>query len=494
MRLLQAQRIIFLRIQNLFSACWFYLPIPTKFCLRHLANCCASFCCWVKPKKNRLETQIKDSAERKTYLPKLLLIFALALLLGIEGYFGLKLHGLSEQQEQIKEDYSNINNITYGLFSVQQWKDNVAGIVHKQVRNLKMTKRQKKVLQGEIEQVLLVLIDKAEALVNKPKKTISGKIQKFAIKNFVNSDSIKAQVPGFARTIIAEVDNPKNKRQLSSMAIGEFNELAKEESLDSAFVAKTAAVTAMYGRYKVNSTDELNKKLTATLGEIRGKTYTYSFIMLACISVVLILWWVLRRRRDLHVTLFVMSLMFAFILLAVGLTASMIEVDARIRSLDFVLLGEHITFKDQVLFFQSKSIMDVVKVLIGQPGIDSILVGVLILAFSILFPVVKLSSTGIHLLGRKKLAENGIVKYFAFQSGKWSMADVIVIAILMAYIGLNGLLEGQLQALNIKNDSLTILTTNNTALQPGYIIFISFVLYGLLLSTILKFITPHDAH
>jgi len=447
-----------------------------------------------KPKQNSLETQRKDTAERKSYTPKILLILALAMLLGAEGYFGLKLHKLSGQQEQIKEDYSNINNITYGLFSVQQWKDNVSRIVHKQVRNLKMTKTQKKVLQSEVEKVLLALIDKAEALVNKPKKTISGKIQKFAIKNFVNSDSIKAQVPGFARTIIAEVDNPKNKRQLSKMAIGEFNELAEEESSDSAFVAKDAAVKAMYGRYQVNSTDELNKKLTATLDDIRSKTYTYSFGMLACITVVLFLWWALRGRRDLHVTLFVMSLMFAFILLAVGLTASMIEVDARIRSLDFVLLGEHVIFKDQVLFFQSKSIMDVVRVLIGQPGIDSILVGVLILAFSILFPVVKLSSTGIHLLGRKKLAENGIVKYFAFQSGKWSMADVIVIAILMAYIGLNGLLEGQLQALNIKNDSLTILTTNNTALQPGYIIFISFVLYGLILSTILKFITPHDAH
>jgi len=452
------------------------------------------FCCWVNPKNNSLETQGKDTAERKSYRPKILLILALAILLGAEGYFGLKLHGLSAQQEQIKEDYSNINNITYGLFSVQQWKDNVARIVHHQVRNLKMTKKQKQVLQSEVEQVLLVLIDKAQALVNKPKKTISGKIQKFAIKNFVNADSIKAQVPGFASSIIAEVDNPKNKRQLSKMAIGEFNELAEEESSDSAFVAKDAAVKAMYSRYQVNSTNELNKKLTATLSDIRSKTYAYSFGMLACISVVLILWWALRRRRDLHVTLFVMSLLFAFILLAVGLTASMIEVDARIRSLDFVLLGEHVTFKDQVLFFQSKSIMDVVRVLIGQPGIDSILVGVLILAFSILFPVVKLSSTGIHLLGRKKLAENGIVKYFAFQSGKWSMADVIVIAILMAYIGLNGLLEGQLQALNIKNDSLTILTTNNTALQPGYIIFISFVLYGLILSTILKFITPHDAH
>ena len=441
-----------------------------------------------------METQEKHTKEQKSFLPKLLLILALALLLGAEGYFGFRLHQLSDQQEQIKEDYSNINNITYGLFSVQQWKDNVSKIVHHQVGNLKMTKKQKKVLQTEVEQVLLALINKAEALVNKPKKTLSGKIQKFAIKNFVNSDSIKAQVPGFAKKIIAEVDNPKNKKQLSKMAIGEFNEIANEEKKDSAFVANAAAIKTMYRKYQVSSTDVLNKKLVASLAEIREKTYGYSFSMLACVVVVLGFWWGLRKRRDLHVTLFVMSLFFAFILLAVGLTASMIEVDARIRSLDFVLLGEHVMFKDQVLFFQSKSIMDVVRVLISQPGIDSILVGVLILVFSILFPVVKLSSTGIHLLGNKRLAENGIIKYFAFQSGKWSMADVIVIAILMAYIGLNGLLEGQLQALNIKNDSLTILTTNNTALQPGYIIFISFVLYGLILSTILKFITPHDAH
>ncbi|RBQ05836.1 paraquat-inducible protein A [Pedobacter miscanthi] len=441
-----------------------------------------------------METQEKHTKERKSFLPKLLLIVALALLLGAEGYFGFRLHELSDQQERIKEDYSDINNITYGLFSVQQWKDNVSRIVHHQVRNLKMTKKQKKVLQTEVEQVLLALIDKAEGLVNKPKKTISGKIQKFAIKNFVNSDSIKAQVPAFARKIIAEVDNPKNKKQLSKMAIGEFNELADEEKFDSAFVANANAVKSMYKRYQVSSTEALNKKLTTTLVQIWSKTYAYSLGMLACVVVVLGFWWGLRKRKDLHVVLFVMSLFFAFILLAVGLTASMIEVDARIRSLDFVLLGEHVLFKDQVLFFQSKSIMDVVRVLLGQEGIDSILVGVLILAFSILFPVVKLTSTGIHLLGNKKLAENGVIKYFAFQSGKWSMADVIVIAVLMAYIGLNGLLEGQLQALNIKNDSLTILTTNNTALQPGYIIFISFVLYGLILSTILKFITPHDTH
>lgn len=304
-----------------------------------------------------METQKTHLKERKSFLPKLLLILSLAALLVAEGYFGLRLHQLSDQQERIKEDYSNINNITYGLFSVQQWKDNVSRIVHHQVRNLKMTKKQKKILQTEVQNVLLALIDKAEALVNKPKKTISGKIQKFAIRNFVNSDSIRAQVPAFAKKIIAEVDNPKNKRQLSKMAMGEFNELANEEKLDSAFVANGASVRALYKKYHVSSTDALNKNLVQTLSEIRSKTYSYSFGMLACVVVVLGFWWGLRKRRDLHTTLFVMSLLFAFILLAVGLTASMIEVDARIRSLDFVLLGEHVVFKDQVLFLDRKSVV-----------------------------------------------------------------------------------------------------------------------------------------
>lgn len=441
-----------------------------------------------------MATTAQTGTERKPRLPKILLILGLTILLGVEGYFGYQLHTLSKQQEKIKKDYSEMNNITFGLFSVDQWRDEVAGIVHHQVRNFKMTREQKKDLQVEVEQIILALINKAEAIVNKPQKSVGGKLTKFAVNTFVDTDDIKAQVPAFAKTIIAQVDNPKNKKQLSNMALGEFNNLQHTGDIDSTLTVKNTMVKHMFKKYDVSTTEQFNAKLTSALGNIRTITYNYSIGMLICILIVLSLWWFFRKRTDLHATLFIMSLMFAFILLAIGLTASMIEVDARIKSLDFVLLGEHVVFKNQVLFFQSKSILDVVEVLIKQPAIDSILVGILILIFSILFPVMKLSSTGIHLLSKKKLAENKVIKYFAFQSGKWSMADVIVIAILMVYIGLNGLLERQLNNLNIKSDFLTILTTNNTALQPGYIIFISFVLYGLILSTILKFITPHDSH
>ncbi|HEY4150608.1 MAG TPA: paraquat-inducible protein A [Chitinophagaceae bacterium] len=431
---------------------------------------------------------------KPSFIPKLFLIIGLALLLVGESIFAWRLHILSAEQEQIKTDYTDVNNITLGLLSVDNWKDQVAGIVNHQVKHFKLTPKEKHELQVEVEQVIYALIDKAEAMVNKPQRSLGGKIKKLAVKSFVKTDKIRAQVPEFARSIIAKVDNPKQKARLSTMAMSQFKEASHSGSMDSTRRANESLTGKMFHKYSVSSLDELGKKQTALLDHIRTEMYRHVFGMLGCILGVLACWWFLRKRVDLHAVLFIMSLFFAFILLAVGLTASMIEVDCRIRSLDFVLLGEHVRFQNQVLFYESKSILGVVKVLFTQPVADSLAVGALILCFSILFPVTKLISTGVHLLSNRNIAENRIVKFFAFQSGKWSMADVIVIAVLMTYIGLNGLLDSQLAELNIKSNTLTLITTNNTALQPGYIIFISFVLYGLILSTILKAITPYDAH
>jgi hypothetical protein len=416
------------------------------------------------------------------------------MLLAVEGFFALRLHTLSKQQEQIKSDYSDVNNITLGLFSVDSWRDKIADIINHQVKHLKLTPKQKHQLQVEVEQILYALINKAEAMINKPQKSLGAKIKQLVIKKAVKTDSIKARVPGFAKSIIAKVDNPQQKQQLSTLAMSKFNEARHSGSLDSTRDANQALLNKVYKRYGVDSPDDLNHKFDTLLANIRIRMFQYCFGMLACVLVVLMLWWFLRKQVKLHATLFIMSLLFAFILLGVGLTASMIEVDCRIKSFDFVLLGEHVNFKNQVLFYESKSILGVVKVLFSQSAADSVAVGALILCFSILFPFTKLMSTGIHLLSKRRIAENRFIKFFAFQSGKWSMADVIVIAILMTYIGLNGLLDRQLASLNINSNQLTLITTNNTALQPGYIVFISFVLYGLILSTILKFISRYNTH
>ncbi len=66
------------------------------------------------------------------------------------------------------------------------------------------------------------------------------------------------------------------------------------------------------------------------------------------------------------------------------------------------------------------------------------------------------------------------------------MADVMVIAIFMAYVGFKGILDNQLKLLNYDTPSLNSIATNLTSLQPGFILFVAFVMFGLVLSEILK--------
>jgi len=429
---------------------------------------------------------------RKFWLSNIILIFGLSVLLCGEGYFGYRLHALSAQQEQIKEDYSMSNNITFGLFSVDQWRDKITAIVNGQVSDFSLTPAQKKALQLQVEQALHALVSKAVAQINKPQKTLGGKLKKMAFNSIVNADEIQAQVPSFARTIINKVNSPASQSRLKNIATSKINQLGKE-TYDSTSVANAEVTKYVYTKYHVSDPVEFNKRINSQLATIRTVTYNYAYAMVGCVVFALGLWWLMRREVHLQTTLFVMSLLFALILLVVGITATIIEVDARIQTVNFMLLGDKLTFDNQVLFFQSKSILGIVQVLLKQAKPDAVVVGSLILLFIIILPVVRLVAKGIHIMSPKRVAENSVVKYLAFESAKWDMADVMVVGILMTYIGLNGILQSQLTNLNIHNSVLTTTTANNTSLQPGYFIFVSYVIFALILSYILKRITPYKA-
>jgi hypothetical protein len=422
----------------------------------------------------------------------MILILCLSILLFGEAYCGYRLYTLSVERKQIKEDYSTINNITFGLFSVDAWRDKISAVVNNQVQDFDITQKQKRQLQAQVEQQLHGLVSKAAATINKPQKTLMGKLKKFAFNKFVDVDQIQAQVPSFAKTIINKVSSPASKKRLKDIAVGKINQL-EQETYDSTGTA-TAAVTAyMNGKYHVADAAAFDKQITAQLDDVRQKSFNYLYAMVGIVLIVLLFWGLLRNQIHLKATLYVMSLLFAFVLITVGITTSIIEVDARIKTLDFMLMGHKVAFENQVLFFQSKSILGIVEVLIKQPKPDAMVVGSLILVFVILFPVLRLIFTGVHMLSRRAFAENKVVRYFAFQSGHWTMADVMVVGILMTYIGLNGILESQLSNLNIHNSFINTATVNSTSLQPGYFIFVAFVVFSVILTTILKKITPYDA-
>ena len=409
-------------------------------------------------------------------------------LLAVEAWCGWQVHHISKQQEQYKKDYSLINSVSFGLLSVDLWRDHIVQAATAQVNTYRLTPSQQADLRKEIEQVMHGLVDHAFAEINKPAKSLGGKIKKLAINTLVSQKNIQKEVPGFANKIMVEVTKSSSYHRLANIADTAIAQLG-QETYDSSMAVTKHTMDSVYSRYGVHDKTAFESRNASLLVQVRKQTYAYAFGMLGCILLLLGTWWLVRNQPGYHKMLYLLSVGAAVILLLVGLTTTMIEIDARIASMDFHLLGQTISFKNQELFFQSKSILDVVILLIKTKKIDSQIVGVMILIFSVIFPFMKLTSTGIALVSEDKWAKNKYIHYFAFKSGKWSMADVMVVAILMTYIGFNGIVESTLSGLDMDTSAITSITTNNTSIQPGYIIFIGFVLYGFVLSAILKKIT-----
>ncbi|MBT1690329.1 paraquat-inducible protein A [Dawidia soli] len=419
-------------------------------------------------------------------LQRTLIIFIGGLLLCIAGWCGLQVYQLSATRATIKKDYSVLNNITYGLLSVNAWRDHMVRVVTHRIDDFEFTPEQEAALKHEVSQVLHAVIHKADSMIDRKQRTVGGKIKKFAVKTLVNENKLHDRVPEFAQTIVNEVKKPKNREKLKYLAqskLQEFGTITYDSVND---VNRLEEIMKKYGTADVVS---FNKTVETRLASLQDRAYFFTYAMVGILIFFLLMWWLLRSRQPLHAPFFILSVLLALLVLCVGLTTPMIEIDARIKEMSFLLIGEPISFHDQVIFFQSKSIVDVVRILLETGKYDSVVVGMLILIFSIVFPIGKLLATKVYLLGNQRWRDNKVVQFFAFKAGKWSMADVNVVAIFMAYIGFKGILDSQLAHLNMKTDSLASISTNETSLQPGFILFVSFVLFGLILSVILQHIT-----
>lgn len=420
---------------------------------------------------------------------RILLVIGTSILLALAAWSCFKVFTLSRKHGEINKDYSLVNNIANGLLSVDKWRDNIITVVNHQIDTFKLTEGQADTLQAQIEKVLHSVISKAaDSLLEKKQTSIGGKLKKVVANIVVDEDQLHQQVPAYARSIVKKVQEPGTKKQMKALVKSKLKEFGAA-TYDSSKSHGRKEVQKILKKYNATSVANFNKKAQAKTNQLKHTTYVYTYTVIGIILLFLLLWYLLRNQPTVHKAFFIISVILALEVLLTGLATPMMEIDARIKSLDFQLIGVEVSFEDQVIFFQSKSIIDVVTALIETGKFDSLFVGILILIFSIVFPISKLLSTGVYLVGGKKWKKHKLVEFFAFKSGKWSMADVNVIAIFMAYIGFKGILDNQLSSLNIDTDTLTSVSTNNTSLQPGYIIFIGFVLFGLVLAVILSKIT-----
>ncbi len=223
--------------------------------------------------------------------------------------------------------------------------------------------------------------------------------------------------------------------------------------------------------------------LQTTLDDLSRGTQHY---IIAIFVFIFMCGFVLLLSNDPTNIEFLLLTSICFVLLISGLLLPMIEIDARIAEMNFTLLGEQISFTDQVLYYKSKSILEVVRLMLMQGKMDVLAVGLLVLLFSVLFPVAKLLSS-LAFIYNQKLQSNRVIRFMVFKTGKWSMADVMVVAIFMSYIGFSGILTEQLNQLEGLTNKIDILTTNKSSLQIGFFLFTSFAILSLLVSQKLQF-------
>lgn len=407
-------------------------------------------------------------------------LFILFILLGAIVVLSLKVYTTEQKKRTMKEDLIELSKIKYGLFSVDEWKQILASIITKKVGEFNFEGANRDHMRKEISAFLYKQIDQFE---QRFREQNSGTLRGFFKNSFAtltgSFDEIKNNVPNITEDVINFMNDPKNRKAVREYIIQKISAYADKTFAEIDY----STHNEILDKYNYKDRSDAVTGLTTQIQTVvsGSKLYENSLLIIAAlIGLYIILSKQLSKNEFLLVTIS------CFTLLIIGLLLPMIEIDARIANMTFNLLGEPVSFQDQVLYYKSKSILEVVSLMVTQGRIDLICVGILVLTFSILFPVAKSISSVLYVYSRK-LKSNKFIQFMVFKTGKWSMADVMVVAIFMAYIGFAGIITEQLKQLETLTQNVDILTTNKSALQAGFFAFTAFSVLSLLTSHKLQY-------
>lgn len=392
----------------------------------------------------------------------------------------MEVYTLSQERARLKEDISKVNDVMFGLMSVNHWESEIRKIAVKQIEDFKLTKEQDSLIRVAIDEVLVGVIDKTDRVIQEDDGSVLKFIRKHAINLFFDVEDFQKKVPELTNTIMTRITSDEGKERLKKLVLSKLDELA-ESTYDS---TKVDIYNMYLQKYDAKDRNEFNTITLTKVDKLYNSTLDHSLIAIAIAFVFVLLWISFRNNDELKYVLLSFSILYGAIILLTGVASPMIEIDARFREMNFFILGENIEFSNQFIFYRSKSILEIISIMMSTGKLDSTIVALLILAFSVLLPFFKLVSMSLFLISSKFRA-NSVARWMTFKSGKWSMADVIVVAIFMAYVAFQGILDNQLAGLNQNTETVTAITTNHTALQPGFYVFVTYVVFSILLSSYL---------
>ena len=391
----------------------------------------------------------------------------------------------SKANQQNKQDSAEVHHIKYGIFSINEWKRQLAVIIAAEISKLSLGSSNKVELKKHVEVQLNGLIDNVEAKIRKSNKgTVSGWMKQSVIDAVIDMKDIKAGIPSYANAIIAQMTKVKTekllKKELAKRVTKYFDHTFEKQDLSQ--------LNRILVRTATPDIDTARIKLVQTIGENQAQIFRQMWLLIALAILQFIICGF--GKRVLPPSQYLLLLLTLAALLVAGVATPMIDMEAKISAMKFTLLDHPISFVNQVLYFQTKSILDVFWIMITHDDIQMKVVGILIVLFSIIFPLLKMLSSLIYYYDFHHARTSSWIQFFALKSGKWSMTDVLIVAIFMAYIGFNGIITSQIGNLKATSQDIEILTTNGTSLQPGFYIFLTYTLLGLFLSGFLTRVLP----
>ena len=419
-------------------------------------------------------------------------IFIILISLGLSygAYEGYQLRKLTKEQTEYKEALAEMNRINYGLFNMELWKDKAMSVFMNRIDEFNLNPQ----VYKEIDRELNIYLGKlyvewissgalANMLIDEGTKqgklnVIVAKMLKSSIGDIVRGLNLNKEIPTYSKVLTAEIK--KNE----PMLVGYLQEALKGMLFDATNgVIQDARIPIYekYGHTTLEATNlDLKEKVTALDTRINSKIKLVYSIVLGLVVLCLLIYGIIGGVSAISLISFA-----SIILLLLGVSMPMIDIDARLNNFTMNIIGTDLSFDEQYLYYQSKSILDVTWTLIEGRGIDLKIVGIMILLFSIVVPFIKLVLSSAFLYS-DKIRTSKLAKGIIYHLGKWSMADVFVVAMFMAYIGFYGIITAQLGDIGRNQTGYAVETLNYSKLSPGALFFTTYCILSIITGILIK--------
>ena len=399
----------------------------------------------------------------------------LLLILVAIGYSSINLYLLETEKRVLDEELVELSKVKYGLFSVDEWERILTDIITKRINEFDLEDTNQDKIREKISTFLEITIGELEEAYQEEE----GFLKRTGANIFDVFGHMERRIPEITEGVMDFMNDPENREKVKDYLIKKMSEYSAKTFSEIDYTLYNKILLEHEADDKEEAISILKDKVAAN----EKRSQPYAVTLYICVGLAFLITFIMKDPGKPEFT--ILTLMTAGLLIE-GLLLPMINIDARIGEMSFYLMGEEIKFVDQVLYFKSKSILEMVTLMLTSTKNDVIMVGFLVLLFSVLFPISKLLTSLLYLFF-ESIRENKVIKFLVFRTAKWSMADVMVVAIFMAYIGFSGIVTEQLKDLETIAKNVDVLTTNASDLQIGFIIFTSFAVLSVAVSYKLQY-------